>query len=106
MGYLHIGQSDFLMAIDDRTLAHLKIVILSSLRAGEGISLTLKRDAGQGSGRETFWINPGTDLRFQFAGSRVPHINRVWLKQMVDACAGGTGLFIMDEPPELQRVEA
>lgn len=105
MGYLHIGQNGFLSAVDDRALAHLKIVMLSALRRGDGLSLTLKRDSANGSGRETFWIHPGTDLRFQFLGGRVPHINHDWLHRMADACAGGTGLYIMDEPVEHARVE-
>jgi hypothetical protein len=105
MGHLHIGQNGFSIAIDDRALAHLKIVILSALRRGEGLSLTLRRDSADGSGRETFWIHPGTDLRFQFLGGRVPHINHDWLHRMADACAGPTGLFIMDEPPEQARAE-
>lgn len=100
MGYLHIGLSDFVMAIDDRTLAHLKIVILSGLRQGCGIALTLRHERSEGSGRDTFWIHPGTDLRFRFVGSRVPRLNDAWLQEMVRACKSSTGLYLMSEPAE------
>ncbi|MFB2580507.1 ATP-dependent DNA ligase [Herbiconiux sp. P15] len=105
MGYLHIGTSGWAVQLDDRTLAHLKIVILSCLRKGQGISFTCTRAAEQGSGRETFWITPSTDLRFQFFGNRAPHLNRGWLQLMADSCSAGTGLYVMDEPAE-QRVSA
>ncbi|MCS5732483.1 DUF7882 family protein [Herbiconiux daphne] len=106
MGYLHIGTSGWSIQVDDRALAHLKIVILTELRKGHGIAFSCKHPADQGSGRETFWINPNTDLRFQFFGGRAPSINRCWLQQMHESCVAGTGLYIMEEPLQLQRVSA
>jgi hypothetical protein len=102
MGYLHVGQTGFVTSIDDRALAHLKVVILSAMRSGQGVSLTLKHSPAEGSGRETFWIHPGTDLRFQFLGGRAPHLNHAWLRQMVDSSKANTGLYIMSEPEDQQ----
>jgi hypothetical protein len=103
MGFLHIGSSGWAIQVDDRALAHLKVVILSELRRGKGVSFTFCHSVGEGSGRETFWINPGTDLRFQFFGGRAPHLNRAWLNQMAEACNSGTGLYLMEEPAEVQQ---
>lgn len=98
MGYLHIGQTGFVTAIDDRALAHLKVVVLSALRKDQRLSLTLSRGTAEGGGRETFWIHPGTDLRFSFLGGRPPRLNPSWLRIMVASCQADTGLYIMDEP--------
>ncbi|MGD8165945.1 ATP-dependent DNA ligase [Herbiconiux sp. P16] len=106
MGFLYIGNSGWAVEIDDRALAHLKVVILTELRNGNGISFSCSNPASKGSGRETFWITPGTDIRFQFFGSRCPRLNRIWLQKMVESCTASTGLFIMAEPVEIQRVSA
>ena len=98
MGYLHIGQNGFAAQIDDRSLAHLKVVMLSELRDGHSLSFTLAHTRDEGSGRDTFWINQSTDLRFQFHGNRSPQLNRAWLNEMAKATRAGTGLFLMEEP--------
>lgn len=100
MGFLHIGSGGFAVELDDRALAHLKVVVLSELRKGRGVAFSHVNSVQAGSGRETFWINPTTDLRFQFQGGRAPHLNMTWLRAMAEACQAGTGLYVMDEPAE------
>ncbi len=103
MGFLHIGSNGFAVQIEDRALAHVKIIILSELRKGRGLAFSRVNTVEEGSGRDTFWIHPNTDLRFQFHGNRAPHLNKAWLQAMVEACQSGTGLYVMDEPRESQR---
>ncbi|MCS5732437.1 DUF7882 family protein [Herbiconiux daphne] len=100
MGYLYIGPTGFMTQIDDRALAHLKVIILTELRNGRGVALSLRHEPAEGSGRETFWVHPGTDVRFQFLGGRAPRLNHTWLRAMADSCTSGTGLYIMNEPEE------
>ncbi|ARJ04351.1 hypothetical protein GCM10010988_31110 [Cnuibacter physcomitrellae] len=98
MGFLHIGQNGFAAQIDDRALAHLKVVILSELREGHSLAFTMQHTRDEGSGRDTFWINQSTDLRFQFHGNRSPQLNRAWLKELAATARAGTGLYLTEEP--------
>ena len=70
MGFMYYGSQSHELEIDDRPLAHLKIALLSLLRAGHSVAFSTSRPAGQGSGRETLWISPATDLRFRFVDGR------------------------------------
>lgn len=63
--------------------------------------MTLK----EGRGRKTFWINPTTDLHFQFQGGRAPRLNRTWLRAMAEACHAATGLYLIEEPAEQAEPE-
>jgi hypothetical protein len=83
--------------MDDRLLAHLRIVIVSKMRNHESFSLSWTLEANQGSGRETLWVHPAIPLRFRFYGSRSPAINRAWIDQMLAAASRGD-LRIMPEP--------
>jgi hypothetical protein len=108
MGFLHYGQSDFSINIEDRTLAHVKVVILTLLRDGHSVAFTFAHPMSDGSGRETIWITPTSELRFQFLGSRPPHLNRAWIADMLRAASGQSGLHVTEEPrdetPELVHI--
>ncbi|KRA24889.1 hypothetical protein ASD65_10965 [Microbacterium sp. Root61] len=97
MGYLYYGNDSYAVEIDDRPLAHLKIAILSLLRAGKSVAFTFDRSAAAGSGRETLWISPSTDIRFRFNGSRVPRINEPWLRSIIATAGTPTGLRLIAE---------
>jgi hypothetical protein len=84
--------------MDDRLLAHLRIVIVSKMRNHESFSVSWTVDVNQGSGRETLWVHPSIPLRFRFFGSRPPSINRAWIDLMLATASRGD-LRIMPEPP-------
>lgn len=98
MGYLYYGNNSYAVEIDDRRLAHLKIAILSLLRAGKCLAFCFDRAADVGSGRETLWISPSTEIRFRFHGSRSPRINEQWLRAIMATADAPTGLRLVDEP--------
>ena len=77
--------------IDDRTLAHLRIVVMNKL--------------GDGSGRRSFCMHPSVPIQFHFYGSRQPRINRVWVEDLMLAASGPNGLAITPEPSEDTLVE-
>lgn len=105
MGFLYYGNDSYAVEIDDRTLAHLKIAVLTLLRTGRGIAFSFERPVEMGSGRETLWISPSTDVRFRFYGSRPPRINQEWVKQLLATADAPTGLRVVAEPePELMVV--
>jgi hypothetical protein len=84
--------------IDDRTLAHLRIVVMNKLRRSEPFMFDV--EVGDGSGRRSFWIHPSVPLQFHFFGSRQPRINRLWIEELMQAASGPTGLTILPEPTE------
>lgn len=84
--------------IDDRTLAHLRLVVMNKLRRGESFMFDV--EVGDGSGRRSFWMDPSVPLQFHFFGSRAPRINRAWVEELMLAASGPNGLTIVPEPPE------
>jgi len=97
LGLLIYGPSSSEIEMDDRLLAHLRIVMVSKMRNHESFSLSWSLDPSQGSGRETLWVHPSIPLRFRFFGSRPPAINRAWIDLMVAAASRGD-LSVMPEP--------
>lgn len=89
--------------IDDRTLAHLRIVMMNKLRRSEPFMFDV--EIGDGSGRRSFWIHPSVPLQFHFYGSRNPRINRAWVEELMQAASGPSGLSILPEPPEESEPE-
>jgi len=84
--------------IDDRTLAHLRIVVMNKLRRSESFMFDV--EIGDGSGRRSFWMNPSVPIQFHFFGSRQPRINRLWVEELMQAASGPNGLSIVPEPAE------
>jgi len=83
--------------IDDRTLAHLQIVIVVKLRRGESFLLSWRDAATVGAGRSSVWLNPGIPLYFKFAGGRTPAINPDWIERLARSAEGAQGLVIIGE---------
>ena len=84
--------------IEDRTLAHLRIVIMNKLRRSEPFMFDI--EIGDGSGRRSFWISPSVPVQFHFFGSRHPRINRAWVEELMLVASGPNGLTIVPEPAE------
>ncbi len=98
MGNLTYGQS-LSVEFDDRTLAHLQIVIGSKLRRNESFYFSWKDDQRVGDGRTAIWIHPTIALVFKFYGSRVPALNREWLGSLEQTANSPSGLQVVPEPP-------
>jgi hypothetical protein len=94
MGSLHYGSPPASFEIDDRTLAHVELVMLAKLRRNESFALTID---GDGDSRQTIWVNSAATLRFQFA-SPTTDINREWLDELIDSANTTTGMRIVPEP--------
>ena len=100
MGFLYYGNNSYAVEMDDRPLTHLKIALLSLLRAGKCIAFTFDRSAEPGSGRETLWISPSTEIRFRFRGGRPPRINEPWVRAIIATADSPTGLRMVSEPAD------
>jgi hypothetical protein len=85
---------------DDRTLAHLQLVIGAKLRRGEAFFFGWKDDPASGDGRTTIWIHPEIPISFKFYGGRQPAINRAWVDQLMLTANSPQGLQMVAEPQE------
>lgn len=101
MGFLYYGNNSYAVEIDDRPLAHLKVAVLTLLRADKSLAFSFERPMEQGSGRETLWISPATEIRFRFNGSRPPKINELWVRSIIATAEGPTGMRMVAEPAEV-----
>lgn len=103
MGYLYYGTTSYRVEMDDRALAHLKIAMLTLLRAGQSLAFSFVRPPEAGSGRETLWICPTTDIRFRFNGSRAPAVNEPWVRRIIETAKTPAGMRMVSETPEAQE---
>lgn len=100
MGYLLYGRPPEEIEVEDRILAHVKIVILAKLRRDESFSLSFEHDEADGGGRTTLWLHPSIPLQFNFDESKQPSINRAWLEALVVAANSNDGLRLLPEPED------
>ncbi|KQQ94271.1 hypothetical protein ASF62_09055 [Leifsonia sp. Leaf325] len=98
MGALYYDGEEF--DFDDRTLAHLQLVVSTKLRRREDFFLTWSVPMERGSGRHSIWIDNGVPIRFYFSGSRTPSINREWIESLMLSASRASGLILGDEPTE------
>ena len=94
MGKLLYGTPPEVFDLDDRTLAHLEIVILAKLRRNESFSLVLDYPDG---GRAMLWINSHIPLQVRL-DSADHEVNRAWLEVLIDSANSPTGLRSTPEP--------
>jgi len=80
---------------DDRTLAHLQVVIINKLRRMESFPFTWQDERRA----MTIWISQATPLAFVFHGNRRPKLNRAWLEELAIVAGSSGGLVVVPEPP-------
>lgn len=78
--------------IDDRLLAHLRIVIMNKLRRNEGFMLQVP--VNEGVRQASLWIHASNALVLQFYGGREPAIDRELVDQMMHDASGADGLTL------------
>lgn len=83
---------------DDRTLAHLQIVITAKLRREESFAFSWRDDDAIGDGRTTVWMHPTISLVFKFLGGRPPEINKRWADELATSSNSPAGLRVTPEP--------
>jgi hypothetical protein len=87
--------------VDDRTLAHVRIVVMNKLRRSEPFMFELTmRD---GSGHRSFWIHQSVPLQFRIFDAHQVRINRLWIETLMKAASGPSGLFLSPEPAEQEH---
>lgn len=88
---------------DDRTLAHLQVVIGAKMRRGESFHFEWKDDPSTGDGRTMVWVHPHATVVYKFYGSRMPAVNRAWVDALMMLANSPGGLHVIAEPAERPR---
>ena len=87
------------LAVDDRTMAHLQVVIINNLRRRESFTNTWDDRAQQ----TVCWIGPSIAIEFVYSGNRRPALNRAWLEVLALSANSNGGLMAVPEPIEPPR---
>lgn len=90
--------TNFSADFDDRTLAHLQVVIGAKLRRGESFHFSWMNEQAAGHGRTTIWLHPTVPLIYSYLGNRQPAINRAWVEALMTSANSVAGLHIVPEP--------
>lgn len=83
---------------EDRTLAHLQVVIWSKLRRGEPFAFSWTEGSSNSAGRASIWLSPNIPIAFQYFGSKTPVLNRLWLDALTKSASSPAGLQLVPEP--------
>ncbi len=97
MGTLFYGESATPIHIEDRALAHLKVVIATKLRRRESFTLSWQHTQEQPTGRSTIWLGPSIPLRFTFDEPEAPELNRQWLEDLAQSANSSGGISLVRE---------
>jgi hypothetical protein len=97
MGKLYYDGDAAAIEMDDRTLAHLKIVISTKLRRGESFTLSWRHPDGQPSGRSTLWLHPAIPLRYVFNDPQPTELSRQWLDELAKSAHSSGGIQLVAE---------
>lgn len=97
MGTLHYGASPDLIHIEDRALAHLKVVIATKLRRQESFTLSWRHPDGEDGGRSTIWLQPSIPLRFTFEDPETPQLNVKWIEELMHSVNSTGGISLVEE---------
>lgn len=96
MGTLNYD-SRITVELDDRTLAHLQLVIWSKLRRGEHFAFTWV-DESAASPRTSVWCAPNIPMVFQYEESEPAELNARWMELLMKSANSGAGLRLLPEP--------
>lgn len=97
MGALIYDDTERPILIDDRTLAHLKVVIATKLRRQESFTLSWRHPAGQPVGRTTIWLHPSIPLQFVFEESEPPELDPAWLERIMRSVSDTGEIHVAEE---------
>ncbi|GAA4189869.1 hypothetical protein GCM10022219_06270 [Microbacterium oryzae] len=97
MGVLYYGANASAIHIDDRALAHLKVVIISKLRRDESFSVSWRHPEEEDNGRSTIWVHPAIPLRFEFDEPQAPPLNREWVEELAVSANALGGIQLIEE---------
>ena len=96
MGSLYYGDDRDPIEIDDRLLAHVKVVMATKLRRNESFTLSWRHAAGT-PGRSTIWVQPSIPLRFVFDSAEAESLDPALLSSLANSANSSGGMSITVE---------
>jgi hypothetical protein len=97
VGILYYGGAATPIPIDDRALAHLKVVIATKLRRSESFTLSWVHPEDQPRGRSAIWLQPSIPLRFVFDDPEPPTLNPQWVQELASSANSSGGITLTAE---------
>ncbi len=97
MGTLYYGAQGVPIHIEDRALAHLKVVIATKLRRNESFTLSWRHRDEEDGGRSTIWLHPSIPLLFVFEEPEPPELSRAWIEELANSANTSGGIQLVDE---------
>lgn len=97
MGMIYYGSGANPIPVEDRALAHLKVLIATKLRRNESFTLSWKHPEGDQPGRSTIWLHPSIPLRFVFDEAEPPPLSAEWITAMANSANTGGGITLIPE---------
>jgi len=97
VGTIYYGGSETPIHIDDRALAHLKVVIATKLRRSESFTVSWRHPNDQPRGRSTIWLHPSIPLRFVFDDPEPAELSRAWIEELATSANSSGGIMLVAE---------
>lgn len=97
VGTIYYGGSATAIDIEDRALAHLKVVIATKLRRGESFTVSWRHPDEQPRGRSTIWLHPSIPLRFVFDEPEPATLSREWIEELANSANSSGGILLVAE---------
>lgn len=97
MGTIYYGGSATPIHIEDRALAHLKVVVATKLRRDESFTVSWRHPDDQPRGRSTIWIHPSIPLRFVFDDPEPTDLSRAWIEELANSANSSGGITLVAE---------
>lgn len=94
---MYYGGSATPIHIEDRALAHLKVVIATKLRRGESFTVSWRHPEDQPRGRSTIWLHPSIPLRFVFDDPEPAILSREWVEELANSANSSGGIMLVAE---------
>ena len=97
VGTIYYGGSATPIHIEDRALAHLKVVIATKLRRNESFTVSWRHPDDQPRGRSTLWLHPSIPLRFVFDDPEPTDLSRDWIEELASSANSSGGILLIAE---------
>ena len=98
MGTLIYGHGDLSVDFDDRTLAHLQVIIGTKLRRRESFLLSWSEDGQDSERRTSIWLDSSVPLYFRYSAAKMPDLNHDWVSVLMAGANSAGGLVLVAEP--------
>ena len=105
MGTIYYGGSATPIHIEDRALAHLKVIIATKLRRGESFTVSWEHPEDPPRGRSTIWLHPSIPMRFVFDNPEPTPLSREWIEQLAHSAHSSGGITLVAEHFDIEPVE-